>query len=418
MAESTELVRLALAAGEGILRLAPCWVPRAFLVPGGRLKLAQQDLYAFGAHRGGIDERWIASTTHAENGPATLPDEGLSYIVVENGSQVKKVLLKEAIDRLGDMLLGSDVMVREGGWNVLGKLFDNQGPIPHHMHQREEHARRVGRQPKPEAYYFPPQYNLKENNFPYTFMGLEPGATKEDVRRCLERWDQGDNGILHHSKAYKLKPGAGWDIPAGILHAPGSLVTYEPQRNSDVLAMFQSMVDGRPVPWELVVKDVPEEYQHDLDYIVDMLDWEANVDPEFMKHHFVDPVPVKAFEETGDCGYQEKWISYASPHFSAKELAIRPGRSVTVPDSAAYGLLVVQGFGRVGRLAVETPTLIHFGQLTRDELFVTAAAAQAGVTIVNASESEDLVMLKHFGPGNPDVELLRAGKNSQLSTAR
>ena len=81
-------------------------------------------------------------------------------------------------------------------------------------------------------------------------MGLEPGTTRDNVRRCLERWNEGDNGILYHSRAYKLKPGTGWQIDAGILHAPGSLVTYEPQVNSDVFGMFQSMVEGRAVPWD------------------------------------------------------------------------------------------------------------------------------------------------------------------------
>ena len=59
----TQLIREALRLGEGILRLAPCWVPRSFLIPGGRLKLHPDDLYALGAHRGGIDERWFSSTT-------------------------------------------------------------------------------------------------------------------------------------------------------------------------------------------------------------------------------------------------------------------------------------------------------------------------------------------------------------------
>ena len=27
-------------------------------------------------------------------------------------------------------------------------------------------------------------------------MGLEPGTTKDDIRRCLENWNKGDNGIL------------------------------------------------------------------------------------------------------------------------------------------------------------------------------------------------------------------------------
>src|SRR5205823_7363913 len=54
-------VRQALEAGEGLLRLAPTWVPRSFLMPGRRIKLAPQDVYALGAHRGGIDERWFSS---------------------------------------------------------------------------------------------------------------------------------------------------------------------------------------------------------------------------------------------------------------------------------------------------------------------------------------------------------------------
>src|SRR5512136_315684 len=70
----------ALDEGGGILRLAPCWVPRSFLHPGKRLKLHPDDLYAFGLNRGGIDERWYASTTPAANENRT-PDEGLSYIV-------------------------------------------------------------------------------------------------------------------------------------------------------------------------------------------------------------------------------------------------------------------------------------------------------------------------------------------------
>ncbi|MBK5290266.1 MAG: hypothetical protein JJE04_01045 [Acidobacteriia bacterium] len=393
------LFKDALLAGDGIVRLAPCWVPRAFLMPGGRLKLDPRDLYCLGAHRGGIDERWFSSTTKAANGPLAAHDEGLSYIEF-NGN---KGLLKEAIDTIGDQFLGKDVMSRHGGWNLLCKFFDNLGPIPHHLHQNDECAKRVGQNGKPEAYYFPPQYNFKGNNFPYTFMGLEPGTSRDDIRRCLERWNEGDNGILDHSRAYRLKPGTGWQINAGILHAPGSLVTYEPQVNSDVFAMYQSMVEGRAVPWELLVKDVPEQYHHDLDYILDMLDWNANLDPEFMKHNLFHPTPTGDPQTMSGQGYSEKWVVYSTPHYSAKELTVLPGRSVTVKDAAAYGLIVVQGWGNIGKLEVETPSLIRYGQMTRDELFVTAAAASEGVRLTNRSETEDLVMLKHFGPGNPDA---------------
>jgi hypothetical protein len=392
------LVKDALAAGGGIVRLAPCWVPRSFLMPGGRLKLDPRDLYALGAHRGGIDERWFSSTTKADNGPGTPDDEGLSYIAIND----KKVLFKDAIAEAGDLFLGADVMAQYGGFNLLCKFFDNLGPIPHHMHQAEEHARKVGAKGKPEAYYFPRQYNVKENNFPYTFMGLEPGTTKDDVRKCLERWNEGDNGILYHSKAYKLEPGTGWQIDAGILHAPGSLVTYEPQVNSDVFGMFQSMVEGRPVPWDLLVKDVPKEHHHDLDYIIGMLDWDKNVDPEFGKHRLFHPTPVKPEAEMAEAGYSEQWVTYSTNLYSAKELTVFPGRSVTIRDASAYGVILLQGYGSMGKVDVETPDLIRYGQMTADEVFVSVSAAKSGVLVTNKSDCENLVMLKHFAPGNPD----------------
>jgi hypothetical protein len=103
-------------------------------------------------------------------------------------------------------------------------------------------------------------------------------------------------------------------------------------------------------------------------------------------------------------------VCYGTGWYSAKELTIQPKRSVTIKDSAAYGIIVTQGYGRFGKLAVSTPSMIRFGQMTEDELFVSAAAAKNGVTIENLSESDPLVVLKHFGPGNPDAEPLKTKK--------
>src|SRR6266850_2552754 len=95
------LVEGALEETGGLLRLAPCWVPRSFLQPGKRLKLHPDDLYAFGLNRGGIDERWFASTTPAANENRT-PDEGLSYVVV--GRQ--RFTLQAAIAESGATIIG------------------------------------------------------------------------------------------------------------------------------------------------------------------------------------------------------------------------------------------------------------------------------------------------------------------------
>jgi hypothetical protein len=392
--------KAALEAGEGLLRLSPTWVPRSFLQPGCRLKLHPADNYAYGLSRGGIDERWFASTTEAAN-EGREPDEGLSY-VVHNGN---RFTLRDAVEACGAAVIGQDLWNKYKRWPVYSKFFDNMGPIPHHLHQNDEQAALVGQQGKPEAYYFPPQQNYVGNNFPYTFFGLEPGTTKADVRKCLENWNKGDNGILDLSKAYRLNPGTGWLVGPCILHAPGSLLTYEPQWGSDVFGMYQSLVEGREVGWELLVKDMPKEKHQDLDFIVDQIDWEANVDPNFRDNHYLDPIPDG---DTESEGYVDRWIVYGrvkgEQRFSAKELTVQPGVKMTLKDNGASGVIVTQGRGRMGKLKLECPAMIRFGEMTEDEVFITADAARNGIEIENLAEECPLVMLRYFGPDvNPQA---------------
>jgi hypothetical protein len=392
----------ALEQGEGILRLAPNWVPRSFCIPGKRIKLHPDDLYAFGAHRGGIDERWFASTTKADNGPETTPDEGLSYVVWGDEKRPQKTLLADAVAELGANLLGDKMWNEHHAWPVYSKFFDNKGPLPHHLHQMEQHARAVGMESKPESYYFPRQLNNYGADFAYTFFGLEPGTTREEIIHCLEIWDKGDNHITDLSKAYRLQPGTGWFVPAGVLHAPGSLCTYEPQWASDVFAMYQSLVSEVPIGWDLLTKNVPDDKKHDLDYLASMVDLPTNTVPNFKERFFRLPKPVKPEAEMRDAGYLENWISYGNPFFAAKELTVLPGRSVTIYDSGPYGLIVLQGHGTMGAWPIESPAMIRFGELTHDEYFVSCGAAQQGVKITNPSPTDPIVMLKHFGP-NPDA---------------
>jgi hypothetical protein len=384
----------------GLLRLAPCWVPRSFLQPGLRLKLHPDDTYAYGAHRGGIDERWFASTTEAAN-EGRVPDEGLSYCVVGR----ERFTLRQAVADCGATLVGAPIWRKYGRWPVYSKFFDNMGPIPHHMHQNGKQAKLVRQEGKPESYYFPPQHNNVGNNFPYTFFGLEPGTTKAQVRKCLEDWNKGDNGILDLSKAYRLRPGTGWLVGPCILHAPGSLCTYEPQWGSDVFGMYQSMVEGRYVPWNLLVKDMPRAKHRDLDFIVDQLDWTANVDPNFKDNHYLEPIPVA---DTAAEGWVDRWIVYGKingkQYFTAKELTVNPGVQCTVKDRGAYGLTCVQGLGRINAQPLNSPKLIRFTELTEDEYFVSADGARSGVTYENTSQTEPLVVLRYFGPDvNPDA---------------
>lgn len=382
-----------LARTQGLLRLAPCWVPRAFVQPGRRLKLHPADLYAFGLDRGGIDERWFASTIEAANANR-LADEGLSYAVID----AERVLLRDAVSECGAALVGEAIWTRYRRWPVFAKFFDNSGPIPHHMHQDEAQAALVGREAKPEGYYFPPQMNAHGNDFPFTFFGLAPGTSKADVRRCLERWHAGDNGILDLAQASRLEMGTGWIIPPRLLHAPGSLCTYEPQWASDVLAMYQSLVDGVAIPWDLLVQDVPPAHHADLDYLVEQLDWDANLDPSFRETHLLRPREASAGR-----GFVDRWVVYGrlagAELFSAKELTLEPGATCTLREHGAFGLTCVQGVGTINGESLASPTLIRFGDLTDDEWFCSDAGARRGVTFTNSSRTEPLVTLRYFGPG-------------------
>ena len=386
--------------GEGILRLAPTWVPRSFCVPGRRIKLEPKDYFALGGARGGIDERWLSSATRADNGPLTGPDEGLSFVVAPDQ---EKVPFDELVGHLGAALVGQRLWEGYSGWPIYSKFFDNLGPLPLHVHHTDEKAALVGRTGKPEAYYFPPQMNNHLGTMPVSYFGLAPGTTQEELRHRLAKFvSDGDNQITELSPGYRVKLATGWDMPAGVLHAPASLCTYEPQAASDVFAMCENWTSCRTLPAELLWKDVPPEHHGDLDFIISLLDWEKNTDPDFFSARFMPPIR-EGDTTLENAGYTQYWIVYRASAFSAKELTIAPGASVVITDSAAYGVIAVQGRGALGIWNVETPTLIRYGGLTHDEFFVCESAAQAGVVIKNSSDIEPLVLLKHFGPGNPDL---------------
>lgn len=385
-----------LEEGQGIYRLAPTWVPRAFCRPGKRIKLHPDDYYVLGLEKGGIDERWFSSTTWAENGPGTPEDEGLSYIVSADGTQ--RVLLRDAVAELKGEVIGEALWEKYHKWPMFSKFFDNQGPLPHHIHHRDEHAARVGSDGKPEMYFFPAQCNNHGGEFPFTFFGFNPETTKEEVKTSLENFTKGDNRILDLSRAYKLTLDTGWDVPPGIMHAPGSLCTYEPQFASDVYAMYQSVLyGGQCVSEDLLWKNCPEEEKGNYDYLLDVIDWEENVDPDFRKKHFMAPKVI--WKNEGGC---EEWICYKNDKVCAKRLTVTPGRSVLVKDQAAYGMIMLQGHGKMGVWDIETPALIRYGELTHDEFFVTEKAAKEGVLITNASSTDPIVMLKHFSE-NPEL---------------
>jgi hypothetical protein len=181
--------------------------------------------------------------------------------------------------------------------------------------------------------------------------------------------------------------------------------------------MYQNLVEGREVPWSLLVKDMPKSKHKDIDFIVDQLDWDKNVDPKFKDHHYLEPVPVA---DTRKEGWVDRWIVYGKVDgeqlFTAKELTVNPGVTAFVKDNGAYGLICVQGSGRINSEPLRSPKLIRFTELTEDEYFVTEDGAKSGVTFTNTSETEPMVILRYFGPEvNPNAPAMGAYRKNKFN---
>lgn len=391
------LIQETFERGRGVLRLMPVFVPRRFAVAGRRLRLHPGDYYALGTARGSIKERWFSSVIQCMNGPLAAPDEGLSYVAADDAG-TRRFTLRNAVAELGEGIIGNELMQKFGTWPMYSKFFDYDTPLFHHLHLDFASAARVGRLGKPESYYFPPQLNNHMGRFPATYFGFDPDTKKADVKKRLGQYLTGDNRITELSRAYRIELGTGWYTPPGVIHAPGSVLTYEPQWNSDVNSVYENVASNEIYPYEFLAENCPEDKQLDLDYILSLLDWEKNIDPRYRKTYFRPKIPAARGE-----GIVEDWVSYANEYVGAKELTVAPGASATVKDGAAYGCIVIQGRGAFGGFDTEACCMLRYGQMSGDEFFVSERAAREGVKIENRSKWEPLVILKHFGPNNPDM---------------
>ncbi|MCL2864746.1 MAG: hypothetical protein FWE25_04290 [Lachnospiraceae bacterium] len=385
------IIRKTFENGAGILHLLPTWIPRPFNRPGKRLRLHPDDYFAMGMERGAIVERWFSSVTCAETKGAGK-NEGMSYVSTD-GTQENKILLKEFVDELKADLIGTELIEKFGTWPMYSKLYDYEMPLFHHIHHGEEASKRVGVKPKFEHYFFPKQYNQYLGTLPVSYFGFDPSVSKEEVLGRLKDYTKKDIRITELSRAFRLELDTGWYTPAGVVHAPGSLCTYEPQWNSDVMAMWENVVNGEVFLYKSLSAYLPEEDKDNLEKVLEVADWEINTAGDYRARYFRRPVT----EQKGD-GYEQQWICYGNDYIGAKKLEVEPGKSVLIQDDCAYGCLVIQGYGTLGKFDCEAPQMIRFGQVTADEFFVSKERAKAGVNIANHSKYEPLVILKHFGP--------------------
>lgn len=384
--------------GEGILQLIPTWVPRGFNEPGRRLRLHPDDYYAFGMDRGGICERWLGSVTVALNGPKTGPTEGMSFVLAGSDSD-EKLLFSDVVEVLGAALIGSELYAKYGTWPTFAKLYDYDKPLFHHLHLNEEKAAKIDKHGKPEAYYFPIQYNQYLGRFPLTYFGFDPSVSKEEVKDCIKNYDIKDTRITELSRAYRIQLGTGWYTPAGVIHAPASVVTYEPQWNSDVNTIMENVTHGEVNPHNMLTDCAPANEKNDIEALFAQIDWEESTRPDYKEKYFRAPKSLPITQN----GLEEKWVAYANEWVAAKEVIISPNAEVTLFDQACYCALVSQGHGTFGVFECEAPSLLRYDQLSGDEFFVSDDAARKGIKIKNTSSYEPLIILQNFANNNPAV---------------
>ncbi|MBE0699272.1 MAG: hypothetical protein IH586_20305, partial [Anaerolineaceae bacterium] len=316
--------------GEGILRLLPAFVTMGFNQAGGRLRLHPDDWYPKGTRAGSVKERWLSSVLAPRQGN----DEGLSYVHLGLIGD-ERCPLPEAIELLGADLIGEEYLQLYGTWPIHAKFFDYHQPLFLHLHLDEISAARIGARGKPEAYFFPVQMNNHPGVFPVTFFGVSPEITREEFLNRLQNWEKRDTNITGLSRAYRLETGTGWYTPPGVLHAPGSLLTYEVQWNSASGAVYENILttSGEFYGIGSLTGSCPPDHKEDWEYILNLIDWPVNLDTSYREHYYRPGIGIPSLS----AGCQERWIVYGNPYFSAKELVVLPREKVFVADPQAYG---------------------------------------------------------------------------------
>ncbi len=381
----------------GILSLRPAWVTRDFLPPGKRLGLKDEEYDA--GERGYICERWFASVTHAEN-RMEVEDEGYSYLDIEG----QNIHLKDACSAAGDLIMGKEYEKEHKDLDRLLKIYDYKCRIFYHLHQMAKDAKKVGMNPKEEAYYF---LEADTGPHPETFFGVHPyiveGKLQEEIfLPYLKGWN-GDDRMLQHARAYANIPGEGFHLPCGILHAPGTGLTMELQESSDIMAVFQAKIGDIDIDKELLTRQLPaDEVKRNGEVAaLNIVDWETNGDPFFYENHHISPITIEETKTPHSC---EEWIYYNTTRFSGKRLTLKSGKEVNCKEKGVFNIFVWKGSASVDGNKVSAG---DFGlDYCRDELLVSHHKAVEGFTIKNTGSS-DLILFKFFGPDiNLDIPII------------
>ena len=194
--------------------------------------------------------------------------------------------------------------------------------------------------------------------------------------------------------------GPGWYTPPGVVHAPGSVLTYEPQWNSDVNSVYENIAAGRGLPVRVPRGKRPGE-------------------PQARRRLRDEP---DGLGEERRSALQEALLPAAAPLRGIRRRFLRevdrlrqPLRRGKGADRAAGADRDRAGCGGL-RLHPRSGSREVRGVRRGERRACCASASSAATstssasrrrakacTITNSSRWEPLVMLKHFGPNNAET---------------
>jgi hypothetical protein len=272
-------------SSDGVLLAEPAIVHRDTY--SGRGILADNVTWASGAtdERGYLPvERWVLSSTHAENNEPR-PGEGITRLILDDGRTLR---FDEALRIAPERLLGRD----HGGWPLV-KILDIGGepvvpdfaqrpetpPIPAHVHGGYVRGGEVIKPGKLEAYYFPrvDVGSVLPGEDVVTRLGLRDGVTRRDVEAALAGFGTSD-AMYALLEPWPARAGEGWEILPGVVHAPGPWPTIEVQTPQDDFNLASWQLGARLSGTErdeaferFVLRGLGEASR----FVSELLDWEA-----------------------------------------------------------------------------------------------------------------------------------------------
>lgn len=313
---------------------------------------------------GDVDDRgylpvewWIMSQTPAVN-PMPVDGEGITGVRDRGGSVHR---LDQAVDACGTLLFGNYVdrwplfkLLDIGGDAVQPDFADTleAPPIPAHVHGgsiADGRARGTG---KWEAYFFPPTdvgpTRLRLDGVK-TRLGLNPQTTREAFTTALLEFGVSDR-MYTLLNEYPIAPYEGWDIPPGVVHAPGPWPTLEVQTPQDDFNLAAWQLGQRLDPEgrarefkELVLRGL----RTPCDYVSELVDWRASTAADFQAAHH----RRAAVLEDDDRGRRLR--IFFDP-FDAEALEVRCGKRWTIgADDRPVAVVVWAGSGTVNGMGVD-----------------------------------------------------------------